>query len=47
MTEMLDPSKPTYVLCHHGMRSYRAATFLASQVGAAQYRQGVAAQMLR
>ncbi|KAK9905059.1 hypothetical protein WJX75_008855 [Coccomyxa subellipsoidea] len=31
VTEMLDPSKPTYVLCHHGMRSYRASTFLASQ----------------
>ena len=30
-TEMLDPEKETLVLCHHGVRSMRAATFLASQ----------------
>ena len=29
--EMLDPEKETLVLCHHGVRSMRAATFLASQ----------------
>lgn len=31
VTEMLDPSKTTLVLCHHGMRSFRAASFLAQQ----------------
>ena len=29
--EMLDPEKETLVLCHHGVRSMRAAMFLASQ----------------
>jgi rhodanese-related sulfurtransferase len=28
---MLDPGKETLVLCHHGVRSMRAALFLASQ----------------
>lgn len=32
VTETLDPSKPTVVLCHHGVRSFRAASFLVSQV---------------
>lgn len=32
VTEMLDPSKTTLVLCHHGVRSFRAASFLAQQV---------------
>ncbi|BDA49402.1 probable rhodanese-like/PpiC domain-containing protein 12, chloroplastic at C-terminar half [Coccomyxa sp. Obi] len=31
VTEMLDPSKTTLVLCHHGVRSFRAASFLAQQ----------------
>ncbi len=29
--DMLDPGKETLVLCHHGVRSMRAALFLASQ----------------
>ena len=29
--EVLDPRKATLVLCHHGVRSMRAALFLASQ----------------
>lgn len=33
VTETLDPSKTTLVLCHHGVRSFRAASFLAQQVG--------------
>ena len=31
MADMLDPEKETLVLCHHGVRSMRAALFLASQ----------------
>lgn len=27
----LDPAKPTYVLCHHGMRSMQAANMLVAQ----------------
>ena len=30
-SDMLDPDKETMVLCHHGVRSMRAALFLASQ----------------
>lgn len=29
--EELDPDRPCYVLCHHGIRSLRAAAFLAAQ----------------
>lgn len=29
--ESLDPEKPVYVVCQHGMRSERAATFLDSR----------------
>jgi rhodanese-related sulfurtransferase len=31
ITEDLDPTKDTYVLCHHGMRSLQAANWLKSQ----------------
>ena len=30
---MLDPTKPTICLCHHGMRSMRVAQFLVSKCG--------------
>ena len=31
--ELLDKSKPTLCLCHHGMRSMNMANFLTSQAG--------------
>jgi rhodanese-related sulfurtransferase len=30
-TERLDPEKPVYVICQHGVRSERAASFLESR----------------
>ncbi len=31
LTEELDPQRPTIVLCHHGMRSYRMCQWLQAQ----------------
>lgn len=31
LSQKLDPSKETYVLCHHGIRSQHAATFMLRQ----------------
>lgn len=31
ITEMLDPSKKTVVLCHHGVRSMNMSQFLVQQ----------------
>ncbi len=33
MRSLLDPSAPTLVLCHHGVRSRSVAEFLVSRAG--------------
>jgi rhodanese-related sulfurtransferase len=36
ISSILDPSKKTYVLCHHGMRSMQAATYFLENAGFSQ-----------